>query len=204
MTTVSVLAGWLICVIVGLVGAIVLWKMADGTINLARLLSEPNGDASISRLQLLIFTFVIALSLFLIIVANCGPGKCPAFPIIPSGVLSLLGISASSYLVSKGIQFSDKDGIQDREPQVKISPVNPTIKLVGGTQQFTADTVRLSTTAVTWSVVAGSGQIDAQTGLYRATPGTAPAGTATPQYATIKAQSTEDASKFDLAVVTLI
>jgi hypothetical protein len=201
MTTVSVAVGWLICLIIGLIGAIVIWKMADGTINLSRLLSEPNGDASMSRLQLLIFTFVIALSLFLVIVAGCGPGKCPAFPtVIPSGVLSLLGISASSYLVSKGIQFSDKDGIEDREPQVKISPVNPTIKLAGGTQQFTAETVRLSTTGVKWSVAAGPGQIDAQTGLYRSEPGNATA----PQYATIKAESTEDASKFDLAVVTLI
>lgn len=202
MTTVSVAAGWLICLIVGLIGAIVLWKMADGTINLSRLISEPNGDASVSRLQLLIFTFVVALSLFLVIVSNCGTGKCPAFPPIPSGVLSLLGISASSYLVSKGIQFSDKGGIEDRDPQVKISPVTPTIKLAGGTQQFTAETVRLSTTSVTWSVVAGPGTIDAQTGLYRAAPGAG--ATATPQYATVRAQSTEDASKFDLAVVTLV
>jgi len=198
MASVSVVAGWLICGIVGLLGAIILWKMADGTINLSRLISEPNGDASISRLQLLVFTFVVALSLFLVIVS----GKPATFPVIPATVLSLLGISASSYLVSKGIQFSNPAGVEDREPQVKIAPVNPTVRFGGGVQQFTVDTVRLSSTAVTWSVVAGPGRVDAQTGLYQAPPVTA--GVAPPQYATIKAESAHDASKFDLAVVTLI
>ncbi len=197
MASVSVVAGWLICVIVGVLGAIILWKMADGTINLSRLISEPNGDASISRLQLLIFTFVVALSLFLVVVS----AKPVAFPLIPATVLSLLGISASSYLVSKGIQFSTPAGVEDREPQVKIAPVNPIVRFGGGIQQFTATTVGLPSSAVSWSVVAGPGKIDAQTGVYQAPPATP--GVAPPQYATVKAESAHDASKFDLAVVTL-
>src|SRR5207253_6606553 len=126
-------------------------------------ISEPNGDASMSRLQLLVFTFVVALSLFLVIVAT----KPPDFPAIPPSVLSLLGISASSYLVSKGIQFSSPDGLEDREAQVKISPANPTVRF-GQPQQFTADTVRLASQTVNWSVVAGPGTVDRQSGLYTA------------------------------------
>ena len=54
-----------------------------------------------SRFQLLIFTFVIAISLFVLVEANRG-----SIPDIPSGVLTLLGISASTYAVSKGIAYS--------------------------------------------------------------------------------------------------
>jgi len=65
---------------------------------------------------LLIFTFVISLSLFLIVVANAKllqtneniirkpSPTLPQFPDVPGGVLALLGISASSYTVSKAIQ----------------------------------------------------------------------------------------------------
>jgi hypothetical protein len=54
-----------------------------------------------SRFQLLIFTLVIALSLFLVVVSKM------QFPdTIPPEILTLLGISASTYAVSKGIQVS--------------------------------------------------------------------------------------------------
>jgi hypothetical protein len=59
-----------------------------------------------SRFQLLVFTFVIALSLFLMVVAQNGT----KFPEIPANVLTLLGISASTYAVSKGIQAGSKNG----------------------------------------------------------------------------------------------
>jgi hypothetical protein len=71
-------------------------------IDLSKLISESNGDASLSRLQFLIFTFVISLSLFLIVV---GTHPYPAWPKdFPPEILTLLGISGSSYLVSKAIQ----------------------------------------------------------------------------------------------------
>lgn len=194
--TSSVAAGWLICLFLGLIGAIILWKMAHGSINLSRLLSEPNGDASMSRLQLLIFTFVVALSLFLVIVSH----SPPKFVDVPPTVLSLLGISASSYLVSKGIQFSKDAGVEEREPQVKIAPVNPTVPM-GGTQQFVAEAVRLASAEMKWSVVAGLGSIDAKSGLYTAPAKGAAA--APQQYVTIKAESIADSARFDLAVVTL-
>src|SRR5215831_8092388 len=96
-------------IFVGGLGFLILIKIIDKTINLSRVISEPNGDASMSRFQLLIFTFVIALSLYLITVSKTPPG----FPDkIPPEILGLLGISAGSYLVSKGIQFSKPEGVE--------------------------------------------------------------------------------------------
>lgn len=112
MTTITLICGYLICGLVGLIGAAVLWLIFDGTIDLSRLISEPNGDASMARFQFLVFTFVISLSLFLVIV---GAKNGPAFPAsIPGGILTLLGISGSSYAVGKAIQFSDPAGVADR------------------------------------------------------------------------------------------
>src|SRR5436309_12962607 len=103
METLKLAIGWSLCLFVIFLEIAVIWLIAVGKIDLSRLISEPNGDASMSRFQLLIFTFVIALSLFLVIVAK----STPAFPPeIPGSILALLGISASSYVVSKGIQFS--------------------------------------------------------------------------------------------------
>jgi len=111
------LAGYLICIIVALFALLVLWRIFDGTIDLTFLLSEKDGErsvASMSRFQLLIFIFVIALSFFLIVFSNvklrqakATPGNfdsLPGLPEVPNGVLGLLGISASSYAVSKAIQ----------------------------------------------------------------------------------------------------
>lgn len=82
-----------------LFGMAILVEIIRGNIDLSALLSESGKGASMSRFQLLIFTFVIALSLFLLVVQNG-----TAFPKIPPDVLTLLGISASTYAVSKGIQ----------------------------------------------------------------------------------------------------
>src|SRR5689334_11727137 len=106
-------SGWIALGFLGILGIAVLYYIFTQRIDLSKLLSETNGDASMSRFQLLIFTFVIAASLFLI-VASPNP---PAFPKeIPNGVLILLGISASSYLVSKGIQFSSPEGVTGGGP----------------------------------------------------------------------------------------
>ena len=103
----SLATGWVALIALAAIVGTIIYYMWSGKINLARLISEPNGDASMSRFQLLIFTLVVAFALFLITVS----GDKPSFPdTIPSSVLALLGISASSYLVSKGIQFSAPDG----------------------------------------------------------------------------------------------
>jgi len=96
-------------VITFLFGFMVLAGIATGSINISRILEEKGsagGGASMSRFQLLIFTFVVAISLLVIVVS----GTPPAFPKeIPSGILTLIGISASTYAVSKGIQSGSVD-----------------------------------------------------------------------------------------------
>ena len=79
---------------------VVLVDIIRNKINLSEMLEELSGGASMSRFQLLIFTFVIAFSFFVIATDQ---GK---FPDIPTNVLALLGVSASTYAVSKGLQVS--------------------------------------------------------------------------------------------------
>ena len=95
--------GYGLLVLTFLFGMVILVDIIRGNIDLSTLLTESGKGAeakgaSMSRFQLLIFTFVIALSLFLLVV------KGDKFPEVPANVLTLLGISASTYAVSKGIQ----------------------------------------------------------------------------------------------------
>ncbi len=94
--------GWILTVFLGLLAAIILWKIIDGTINLTFLISDEQGYASLSRFQFLVFTFVIAMSLFFVIASQ----PTPAYPPIPAEILALLGISSGSFVLSKGIQSS--------------------------------------------------------------------------------------------------
>jgi hypothetical protein len=118
----GVAVGWGGSFLIGLLGLVVVYRMFDGSIDLTRLISEPTGEASMSRFQLLIFTFVIGMSLLLITVSH-SPGG-PAFPSdIASAILGLLGISAGSYVVAKGIQ---KDITMARlPPTVTVSCLTP-------------------------------------------------------------------------------
>jgi uncharacterized Tic20 family protein len=119
----EVLTGYLICAIVALFGLLLVWKIATNQIDLKHLLSDDDGMASTSRFQLVIFTFVVALSFFLVVVSNvkirqygAGAASTGGLPDVPSGVLALVGISASSYLVSKGISASQNGGGGDNKP----------------------------------------------------------------------------------------
>src|ERR1700730_12471842 len=67
-----------------LFGMSILVEIIRGNIDLSAILCEEGKGASMSRFQLLIFTFVIALSLFMLTVQN---GK--EFPKIPADVLTL-------------------------------------------------------------------------------------------------------------------
>jgi hypothetical protein len=115
-----------------LILAIVVLKMATDKIDLSELVAEPEGGASLSRFQMLLFTFVIA-SLYVIytlyslktgnscvlpeLTKDATPDLKAAhaafeqaitsrhcLPTIPESVLGLIGISGGSYLLSKGIQ----------------------------------------------------------------------------------------------------
>ena len=101
-TLVMNVCSYVVCGFIGLLAATIIWWIWTGKMDLSALLNEANGQASMSRFQLLIFTFVIAISLFSLVEKN-SEGK---FPDIPQGVLTLLGISASTYAVGKGISYS--------------------------------------------------------------------------------------------------
>jgi hypothetical protein len=191
-------SGWVALGFLGLLGALILYYVFIGKIDLSGLINEPTGEASMSRFQLLIFTFVIAASLFLIV----GSGTPPNFPaVIPPGILILLGISSSSYLVSKGIQFSSPEGLSGQDPQVTVKGASTTTSAGGKTIQFQADVVGLTSKEVTWSVDPASdfGTIDAS-GLY-----TPPAkGSTSLGKVTIKATSVEDVSLTDVRNIKLV
>lgn len=92
----------LLAVLLGMFGAVVLAKIIFGQIDLAKLLSEANGDASMSRFQFMIFTYVIAGSYLLMQLGNGDQ----AMPDVPQSVLGLLGISVGGYASAKVIQKS--------------------------------------------------------------------------------------------------
>jgi hypothetical protein len=98
----KIATGFTLLALIFLFGFAVLVYMANGKIDLSGLLSETGDDkgASMSRFQLLIFTLVISLSLFMVVAKNMEFPKT-----IPPEILTLLGISASTYAVSKGIQM---------------------------------------------------------------------------------------------------
>jgi len=98
---------YLVAGFIGILAITILVLIWIGKIDLSHLLSEANGSASMSRFQLLIFTFVVAVSLFYLVEKS----KDARFPDIPSGVLTLLGISASTYAVGKGISYSRDEGV---------------------------------------------------------------------------------------------
>lgn len=107
-TKLTMSIGYGLLVLTFLFGMVILVDIIRGNIDLSTLLTE-DGKASMSRFQLLIFTFVIALSIFLMVADNPTGAK---FPEIPSNVLALLGISASTYAVSKGIQAGSNGGVK--------------------------------------------------------------------------------------------
>ena len=98
--------GYVLCGLLGLFGAIIILWILRGKIDISGLIREANGQASASRLQLLIFTFVIASGLFGILEMRVNSTGCPDFP---RGVLILLGISAGTFVISKGISYSQPD-----------------------------------------------------------------------------------------------
>jgi hypothetical protein len=130
----TIVLGYVIVILVFFYGLMVLIAMATNKIDISGLLCEPNENkASMSRFQLLIFTFVIAFSLVMIIIAN-DPLK---FPDVPSGVLLLLGISASTYTVGKGISKSagGAEGGSSATDQTAITTTDPNTGKVTTTVQ---------------------------------------------------------------------
>jgi hypothetical protein len=109
----------LACAFLGLLAAILLYKIATNKIDLEWLISENNGHASMAKFQLMVFTFVIAISLIRLV-----ENTKDHFPPIEGGVLTLLGISASTYAVGKGLQQSGSgtEPVAPNSPKPDPSP----------------------------------------------------------------------------------
>ena len=98
METLYLVAGWVIVGFMAVLAVVISVRMIIGGpngIDLSHLISEENGQASLSRFQFLVFTFVIAMGLLVIIL------KQTSFPSIDGSVFGLLGISGGSYVASK-------------------------------------------------------------------------------------------------------
>ena len=101
-TLLRVIAGYLALAFLTAFGAAVLWSVLARD-ELGTLIEENGGGASMARFQFLIFTFVVAFGIVFLLAKN------NAFPNVPADVLTLIGISASTYAVSKGITASSPD-----------------------------------------------------------------------------------------------
>ena len=101
LSTATIL-GWVIAITFFAFSFIVVWKIYRDQIDISGILSESatSNKASLSRFQFLLFTYVFT-GLYLVLCIEAG-----SLIEIPNGVLGLLGISAGSYAVSKGISVS--------------------------------------------------------------------------------------------------
>lgn len=98
METLHLVAGWVIVGFMAVLGSVISFQMIRGGpngIDLQYLISEENGQASLSRFQFLVFTFVIAMGLLVLTL------KGGTFPQLNSDIFGLLGISGGSYVASK-------------------------------------------------------------------------------------------------------
>src|SRR5688572_25512985 len=123
MTLLGLTIGWILTIFIGLLALIIIVKIWKGDIDLNYVISDELGWASLSRFQFLVFTFVVAMSLFYIIVNKEPPG----YPDIPKEILALLGISGGSYILSKGIQNSRDVSLTEANnppPQAPPQPMN--------------------------------------------------------------------------------
>ncbi|MET0790731.1 MAG: hypothetical protein ABW061_04360, partial [Polyangiaceae bacterium] len=78
--------------------------------------SDGTGQASLSRFQFLIFTFVIAVGVLYLTV------KGEAFPQLDQGILVLLGISGASYVVGKSLDNQTPTGGKGTATTVVVPP----------------------------------------------------------------------------------
>jgi preprotein translocase subunit SecG len=126
--------GWIMIGFLGLLALIILFLLLRKTngIDLTGLISEQTDKgliASLSRFQLLIFTFLITFTILYLTIMNAPPG----FPKIPDQIIGLLGISGGTYVIGKGIGANAKKDIAETTDGALNPP--PT----GGTSEVTVE-----------------------------------------------------------------
>lgn len=157
------IAGYVACLFLGLLALsiiVLIWWAPPHKklIDLTHLLNEVNGQASMSRFQLLLFTFVIAISVFELVMKN------GALPDIPQGVLTLLGISATTYAVGKGISYSQPDTLKpDPTPDDVLRAEAAAERAQGHASAAEAAANAASRAQSTTIAAAGASQVNAQT-----------------------------------------
>lgn len=112
--------------IIGAIAGVVVKQMCTGELDLSQLLSN-SPRSSLSRFQFLLFTFVIALSYLLLVITRLSAkdpttAELAGLPDLSPGVLQLLGISAGSYVVGKGIQKAADTSVQRAQIQQGQAP----------------------------------------------------------------------------------
>lgn len=108
----KVSVGYVLLFLLLVLGLQICLHVATGKIDLAFLIADSEGFASMGRFQLLVFTFVVALSFFLVVLDK------RELPNVPASVLTLLGISASTFAVSKSVDASGKAEEEERKDGV--------------------------------------------------------------------------------------
>ena len=96
--------------------AIILYQIATDKMKLLYLISNDDGDASLSRFQFLIFTFVIGAGFLYLTV------KGSTFPVVDEGVLMLLGISGASYALGKTLDKAVPPNVPESTTTVTVNP----------------------------------------------------------------------------------
>jgi uncharacterized BrkB/YihY/UPF0761 family membrane protein len=111
-------------VIIGLIASVVVWRMWTNQIDLSQLLSD-SPTSSLSRFQFLVFTFIIGLSYLLLVLCRVCKTDVDILPNIPPGALALIGISAGSYVLGKGIQKAADTSVRQAELSAQSPAANP-------------------------------------------------------------------------------
>ena len=101
--------------------AFVIFNLVFQKWDMSRLLCAEDGAASMSRFQLLLFTFSIAGGYFYLLILT---GK---FPTVDSSAMGLLGISGGTYAISKGIQSGRDQALMPRPPGAPGGPPAPPV-----------------------------------------------------------------------------
>lgn len=99
METALTVLVYVIASFLAILQGIFIWQVVDSKskMKLCYLIADDGYDASMSRFQFLLFTFVIAVGFVYLTFKGEG------FPEINEGVLILLGISGASYALGKGL-----------------------------------------------------------------------------------------------------